>query len=265
MEPDELERQLIEHGRRDRPKSAVRRRTMSKVVAAAAAGAGMAATSVSSGAAATLPWLVTAKWVAVGIVSGAVAVGSVDAWKHSSTAPIEGAPKAAARAFGPSDPRPMVADPAATNADTKIDPVPDVPAPLARTDTAPRRVALPTPTKTAEPEAPPTAMTPPQPTQDPEGPSLLDQELRLLDEARTALDGRAAPRALEALDRHARLFPSGSMRIEADALRIETLLALDRKEAAFALGRAFLAEHPRSPTAIRVRRLLGGMNEQTKE
>jgi hypothetical protein len=51
------------------------------------------------------------------------------------------------------------------------------------------------------------------------------------------------------------------MRIEGDALRVETLLALGQTGAARSLARNFLAKNPTSPTAMRVQRLLEATND----
>jgi hypothetical protein len=262
MEPDELERHLIEHGRRDRPREAARRMTLSRVTVGAAAGAGLTATSMSSGAATSLPWLVATKWVAIGIASGAVSIGAVDGWKHSN-APLREVPTLVESApLAVNAGRPAEgANITPPTAETRLERVPDVPTARSRMEPVAHKATLP---KAAPLEEPPAPIANVKPSIPPQAPSSLEQQLRLLDEARMALDAHAAPRALQALDEHAERFPSGSMRIEADALRIETWLALGRKEEARALGRSFLAAHPRSPTALRVQRLLDAANEPTK-
>ena len=85
----------------------------------------------------------------------------------------------------------------------------------------------------------------------------LKSELAYLEEARIALEAHVGASALHLLDEYAAQFPSGSMRIEAIALRIEALLVLGRRSDAQALGNDFLAHYPTSPAAMRVRLLLG--------
>ncbi|MDQ2645020.1 MAG: hypothetical protein M3020_14480 [Myxococcota bacterium] len=80
----------------------------------------------------------------------------------------------------------------------------------------------------------------------------LRQELKLLDEARAALKSGAPARARVLLERHARRFPSGSFRQEADVLRVETLARLGERQKAASLAREFLSEHPESPHVERV-------------
>ncbi len=80
----------------------------------------------------------------------------------------------------------------------------------------------------------------------------LRQELQLLDEARAALKSGAPARARVLLERHARRFPSGSFRQEADVLRVETLARLGERQKAASLAREFLNEHPESPHVERV-------------
>jgi TolA-binding protein len=80
----------------------------------------------------------------------------------------------------------------------------------------------------------------------------LRQELKLIDEARAALKGGAPARARALLEQHARRFPSGSFRQEADVLRVEALERLGERQKAASLAREFLSEHPESPHVERV-------------
>jgi hypothetical protein len=89
--------------------------------------------------------------------------------------------------------------------------------------------------------APPAAAAPAPP------PPGLGDEARLLrralEELRQARDPRAA---LAALDEHRARFPAGVLRADADILRVEGLLALDRDDEALALlERLDLAGSPR--------------------
>jgi hypothetical protein len=86
----------------------------------------------------------------------------------------------------------------------------------------------------------------------------ISQEIAALDEARKLLRGGRPKDALSALDRYdARYAKSGSLRIEASTLRIEALLQSGNRARATTLANAFLARHPRSPYAARVRALIG--------
>lgn len=86
----------------------------------------------------------------------------------------------------------------------------------------------------------------------------LRQELKLLDEARAALKGGAPARARNLLEQHARRFPNGSFRQEADVLRVETLERLGERQKAASLAREFLSEHPESPHVERVGKAANG-------
>ena len=86
----------------------------------------------------------------------------------------------------------------------------------------------------------------------------LRQELKLLDEARAALKGGSPARARSLLERHARRFPNGSFRQEADVLRVETLERLGERQKAASLAREFLNEHPESPHVERLGKAANG-------
>lgn len=150
--------------------------------------------------------------------------------------------------------------------------------------------ATPPPTvTTAEPTAPPTATTtappkvlaPPVPSvsattiastapsstatvaAEPSHPLGLRDELAMIDEARTSLGSGNGAAALATLDRYDARFPSGLLREEAEAVRVEALFAAGRGEEGKRLGAEFLRVHPSSPHAQRVRSLLdahGGTN-----
>ena len=73
---------------------------------------------------------------------------------------------------------------------------------------------------------------------------------------RTLRAGDAAG-ALAALDRYdAQFGKSGSLRVEATALRVEALVRAGQRKRAEALADAFLASHPNSPYATRIRALV---------
>jgi hypothetical protein len=87
------------------------------------------------------------------------------------------------------------------------------------------------------------------------GASLAD-ELRLIEEARSATARHEHALALRLLDAYAQRFPKQSLRSEATLLRIESLAASGATDAARQLGRTFLTRHPNGPYARRVRSLL---------
>jgi RNA polymerase sigma-70 factor (ECF subfamily) len=83
----------------------------------------------------------------------------------------------------------------------------------------------------------------------------LRAELQQLDRARAALAGGRASEALATLDAYARSTPRGALRLEAEVLRIDALARSGRSEQARARAAAFLARHPQSVLAARVRQL----------
>jgi TolA-binding protein len=85
-------------------------------------------------------------------------------------------------------------------------------------------------------------------------PDALRAEIALLDNARVALREGSGERALDALARHARRFPHGTLSPEADALRVEALIQTGATDRARALSRRFFANYPNSPLAERVAR-----------
>ena len=89
-----------------------------------------------------------------------------------------------------------------------------------------------------------------------QSPSGLGSEISLLDRARRALDSGDSNAALAALDEHGAKYESGSLVEEAELLRLEALLQRGQSAAALGQAKAFLAAHPKSPHAGRVRRLM---------
>lgn len=86
-------------------------------------------------------------------------------------------------------------------------------------------------------------------------PSTLADEVSSLREAREALAAGQTQRAFAALDAYLQRFPRGHLGLEAEQLRIETLARSGNTAAASARARSFLAAHPTSPYAPRLRAL----------
>jgi len=102
-------------------------------------------------------------------------------------------------------------------------------------------IAAPTP-------PPPRAAAPPVERDD------LPAELRWIESAQTALAADDVPAARAALRGHARAFPHGHLSEEREALEVQVLCASGRSDEARRAAAAFVARHPTSPQAARVRR-----------
>ncbi|MBX3224750.1 MAG: hypothetical protein KF795_29810 [Labilithrix sp.] len=86
--------------------------------------------------------------------------------------------------------------------------------------------------------------------------SSFDDELALVEAARTSLAKGDAATCLSELDRYDRQIQAGVFEREVAVMRIEALLARGESARARTLGEAFLARTPDSPYANRVRSLL---------
>jgi hypothetical protein len=271
-DPDELERLLLRVGQHDRAPEGTKRRALEKVTIIAA-GAGVASTAAAHGATAvsgavqSAPLWVAAKWAAIGVASGALAVGAGETMRHAANVPPASAvaPRMAATAHAAEEKRPTAAPertPEQSKAAAEIASHPSEPEgtkrrspnswPAAQTELPPQVPIVPSAppevSAIADQAAPSSKIGPPD--------SVLLRELAQLEEARVALRDRNPGLAIEALNRYVRDFPSGGMRIEATALRVEALVALGQHEQGRALAQSFLTSYPSSPVAMRVRSLL---------
>lgn len=84
----------------------------------------------------------------------------------------------------------------------------------------------------------------------------LELELAALDRARRALMRGDSVGALQRLTEYNRSFPRGKLRTESTVLRIEALVAQNKRVEAARLGRAFLERAPGGAYARRVRSLI---------
>ncbi len=127
-------------------------------------------------------------------------------------------------------------------------PVPVVVAPAPAVVVAPPVVVA-----AAEPAPVAPAVVAPRPARVAERDDLA-AELRLIQQAQTALAGSDTAGAQAALRSHARTFPHGHLVEEREALGVQVLCASGRTEEARRAGAAFVARHPGSPQVGRVRR-----------
>ena len=141
-------------------------------------------------------------------------------------------------------------------------------APLVQNVAAPTPGELEAPPKTAtlEPVPAPTPETTPLPEpRQPDGVRIaprrgakpaavsdIREEIRLLDQARSAVRSGASAQALRTLAKYEQKFPRGQFRQEVSVLRMEALKQSGESERAAALAKRFLVEHPDSPHVERV-------------
>jgi hypothetical protein len=186
----------------------------------------------------------------MGLAAGALTVGGVHEAPRWLGARDEA--KVALSHRAPHDSTDRSAVPARSLEETLPQVQSDIPAPAV---TVPDPVAV-----RSSPEAPPRAqaasplVAPPQENRDE---PRLAEEVAALDRARRMVPLRPEA-AIELLDAYDRSFPHGDLAPEALVLRIDALVRSGRGAAAEALGAAYLAQHPRSPHAQRIRAMIGG-------
>lgn len=90
-----------------------------------------------------------------------------------------------------------------------------------------------------------------------EPPATIDGEIAAIDAARGALASGHSSEALAMVHRYRRSFPTPHFAGEADALEVQALAALGRTDEARQKADRFLAAHPQSPYAQRVRQAVG--------
>lgn len=221
-----LERALLASWEREQPTNAARERTL--VALGVGAGAAITAAAGSASAAAggsiapkAVGGVLLLKWWAISTVAIGVVAGGAAVVVHERKTET---PVVAASA-------PVVASVA-----------PIVPSPI--------ESALPVPSATPTVDVP-HVVPHPKPTS-----SSLADEVAKLDRARIALDGNDPSKALREADEYIARYPHGTFVQEAEVLRVQALLAKGDRAGAERAGNQFLAAHPTSPHATRVRGLL---------
>lgn len=262
----EFERFLLRSAGADVPSPRLRQKTLAALglgvgaaavtaTATATATTASTATATAAAAASTAARIALLKWIGLGVVSGVVTVATVAVTQSSSAPPATASVTAP---LAPAEARVKVAAPGIAEAPSPA--ATSLPAP-----TAEERAPLVEPpvaveaSKSGKPEArveAPRASGGSEPAR-----SALADELATLDVAREAIGAGNAARAFEALDRHDRAFPKALLGPEAMVLRVEAMVLRGDRAGAARLGNAFLASHPRSPHASRIRSLIGATGE----
>lgn len=209
------ERAMLENARDDGPSDAQ--------LAAARAALGLAPIALVPPIEAAVTG--TAKTVKLALAAAAITAGvSAGVVGYRSTEPIRPLPPMAPASVDVQVPKMIEA--------VELEPPAEVRMP-------PKRVR---PRREAEAPVPP----PPRPT--------LRDEMRLIQEARLAVEARDGPRALATLEAYDDMFETGTLREEADALYVEAAF-ITGDENAPVLAKRFLERHPTSPYAAAIRAL----------
>ena len=235
--PGSLMGRLLSAGDRDEPSP----RTIRKVLVAVGVASSVTGTA-GTASAGTVGTLIVIKWLTVGVIAGAslaLAGGEIADRARAGKAP------SSRQASSPS-----VSLPSAQAAV----PAPALPSALVAESTPPSPPAgargIATTTAPAV-ETPPTASAPVKP------PGTLSEEAAAIEQAGSAVRHQDGASALRALDEYQARFPRGRLYPEATALRVQALLLVGQRDAARETAARFLRSYPESPSAKRLRTLVG--------
>lgn len=246
-----LESALLGSAGRDAPLARARGRTLLALGLGATAAGLPAATTAAAGAktVASVALAAAAKWGGIGLAVGVLTMGALyegpkligrPAASHSASAPRAAPSRSGIVSEVEGAPIPVTdTPPAPADAPAAVDEVAPQPrtAPIAR---GARRTV--------------------PPLVDNRGGLRLAEEVAALDGVRqiTAIQPEEALRLLDEYDRR---FPQGDLGPEALVLRIDALVHDGQRGAADALATDYLARHPGSPHAKRIRTTLAGRDE----
>jgi hypothetical protein len=256
---DDLGKALLRAGKTLDEEQA-RDRKLALLGAAGAAAAAAAATPSAAKGALHLVSAAALKWLGVGLLAAAVAAGGA-AFFARSAPETAGRPEAAG-GDAPPDTRKEASNTVNLEGNAaQLEPSggpqsPDTGAAPAPTDgdpTGPRaRIAAPSrEAPHVEPKAPQSPAERASAASSP-GESLSD-EVAALKKAREALAAGRPKKALTELNIYDKRFRGGRLALEAEVLRIEALAQSGEGKAAAARAASFLAAHPSSPYAHRIR------------
>ncbi|HVU03804.1 MAG TPA: hypothetical protein VHE30_18725 [Polyangiaceae bacterium] len=253
----DVERALLESAREDAPSADARAKTLVALGLAVSAGTALAPAAVhaatgiggASKAGGSVTALLVAKWLGTGAAVGAVTAACIATATTPGLFSEKAAPAAASAAPSiAARPAPAVVRERREEAEPVA---PAATAPEAPLATPEARATRATETETAE--------RAPDPATSPGGPAASNvvAEVASLDRARAALAAGDARTALARLSEHARRFPGGALEPEAVVLRVRALRETGDVTGATALAKSFLAAHPDSSQAARLRALVG--------
>jgi hypothetical protein len=247
---DDFEAALLRSAKRDGPSRRATQRVLVAIglgTSALAAGAAVATASAANAsvppaaaaaAGAGLGTTVLLKWIGLAAVGGLVAWGVVHETRSQVTTPasLGVAPVVAEVAAH----QPTIAPPAAEETPPAAEP-----APVAAAEET-------TEEPVARAEKPATRR---EKHADAANAANLDDEISALDKARRAMDDDPEA-ALAAVEEYEKKFQGGALADQAEVVRIESLARAGKVDEARAAGATFLAKHPSSPAAKRVRSIL---------
>ena len=227
--PTDIERALLNAGAAYRCSSTSRAKTLSALGFASTAAVTATVVGVSTtSVVAKIGWAKIAVGIAALAAVTAVPVGYF-AFKHANQSQMPATYVEVAKDVTPS--------PQALNETGQRSPVEPAPA-LAPDDNVSKNL----PVTRVEPKT--------------ESNTALSEELSALDAARSILAQGDPSGALVRLDNYNKAFPKGRLQLEAEVLRIDALMKSGQQELARKRAQAFLAKHPKSVLASRVRGLL---------
>lgn len=198
-----------------------------------AVGAGLTGSGVAGAAAVPAGVTLLAKWVTVGLLTGAAVSGAAVGTTHW----LRQAPAGTAARPARTPPMPSARTYARTSAGVSA-------AATAPLESMSPSSAVPTVAVFAEPKAR-------------IGASELEREVAVIGAVHSALQAADARRALALLDQHERGARAGSLRAEAMYLRMEALMDIEDYAAAQNAARRLLSAYPDGPHAARARTVLG--------
>jgi hypothetical protein len=234
-----FERELLESWSKRQPSNDARTKVIALAVTGAVGSGATVGAIAHSGGASVVKSTLLLKWIAIGLV-GVAAAGGIFAWYASRSA------------------NPVASQTPEKNSSIRVAPIarpmsiPD--APVVPTAT-PIASAIPSPV-TANAALPLPASPSPTIKSPQTASSTLADELARIDRAHRSLAAGNAAAALENVDAYDSLYPNGSLSQESNAIRIEALIAHGDHKAAERAASNFLAAHPTSPYAKRIRELI---------